>query len=309
MDEDSTDHHKERREGTALRDQVKVKKCNSITLLTKFDRSISLLCWAYNEEDSIQGYLEKATQLMEATVEDYEIVLIDDGSTDRTYEIAKTYQEKNSRLKIFKNEKNLNVGISSLRAIQRASKEFLFWQTIDWCYDISNLRLYLEYLKTYDIIQGVRRKPVEVKIRFLKPLAALLKLFGIKHLTKRSDTIPKAIVSVINFIFIRLLFGIPLSDFQNVTFYPTRWIQSINYEATSPFVNPEGLIKSYWNGMSIKEVPISFIPRNKGEPKGTKIKVIIASVKDIFYLWFKWIILGKRGKVKKGKIYRMDKEQ
>ena len=49
----------------------------------KFDRSVSLLSWAYNEEDSILEFLEKATHLMDSTVEDYEIVLIDDGSTDR----------------------------------------------------------------------------------------------------------------------------------------------------------------------------------------------------------------------------------
>ena len=61
---------------------------------------------------------------MESVVEDYEIVLIDDGSTDRTYEIAKEFQKNNSRLRIFQNERNLNVGISSRRAIQRALKEF-----------------------------------------------------------------------------------------------------------------------------------------------------------------------------------------
>jgi glycosyltransferase involved in cell wall biosynthesis len=252
-------------------------------LKNKFDRSVSLLCWAYNEEDSIQGYLEKATRLMEASVKDYEIVLIDDGSADRTYEIAKAFQERNPGLKIFKNERNLNVGISSQRAIQRASKEFLFWQTIDWSYDISNLREYLEYLRTYDIVQGVRTK----------------------HLTRRSDTIPKAIVSVINFMLIRLLFRIPLSDFQNVTFYPTRWIQSIKPEAKSSFANPEGLIKSYWKGMSIKEVPINFIPRAKGKAKGTRLRAIVNSVKDILRLWFKWVILGGRRQIKKGRIYRI----
>lgn len=261
------------------------------------------MCWAYNEEDSIQGYLEKATQLMETTVEDYEIVLIDDGSTDQTYEIAKAFQEKNSRLKIFKNERNLNVGISSQRAIQRASKEFLLWQTIDWCYDISDLRLFLEYLKAYDIVQGVRRKPVDVKVKFFKPFVSILKLFGMKHLTRRSDTVQKAIVSLINYLLIRLLFKVPLSDFQNVTFYPTRWIQSVKYEAKSSFANPEGLIKSYWNGMSIKEVPINFLPRSRGESKGTSLKAIANSVKDILKLWFQWVILGKRGEIKKGKIY------
>lgn len=297
MDEGCAYYNKERQKRITLMQQE---------LKSKFDKSVSLLCWVYNEEDLIQEYLEKATELLNANVEDYEIVLIDDGSKDRTYEIAKAFQEKNPRLKIFQNEKNLNVGISSQRAIQRASKEYLFWQTIDWSYDIANLRLFLEYLKDYDIVQGVRRKPVEVKIKFLKPFALMLRLFGIKHLTKRSDTVPKAIISVINYILIRLLFRVPLSDFQNVTFYPTKWIQSIKYESKSSFANPEGLIKSYWNGMSIKEVPINFIARSKGEAKGAKVKAIITSVKDIIRLWFSWIVLGERDKVKKGKIYRLN---
>ena len=272
---------------------------------SKFDKNVSLLSWAYNEEKSILEFLEKAIRLMDSVVEDYEIILIDDGSTDRTYEIAKAFQEKNPRLKIFQNECNLNVGISSRRAIQRASKEFLFWQTVDWCYDISNLREFLEYLKTYDIVQGVRRAPVQVKIRFLKPMVAIVKLFGINHLTRRSDTISKAIVSLINYLLIRFLFRIPLSDFQNVTFYPTKWVQSIKMESTSSFANPELLIKSYWNGMSIKEVSINFISRKQDEAKGTKLVSIMNSVKDIFKFWIKWVVLGKQGHIKKGEIYRL----
>lgn len=273
--------------------------------LPKFDRGVSLLCWAYNEEDSIQEFLERASKLMESAVEEYEIVLIDDGSTDKTYEISKRFQEKAPRLKIFQNERNLNVGISSRRAIQKASKEYLFWQTIDWSYDISDLRIFLEYLKTHDIVQGIRVKPVEVRIKFLKPFVGILRLFGMRHLTRRSDTIPKAIVSLINYLVIRTFFRIPLSDFQNVTFYPTKWIQSIKFEAKSSFANPEGLIKSYWNGMSIKEVPINFILRAKGEAKGTRLGAIFRSVEDILRLWLKWVVLGRRGHIRKGKIYRI----
>jgi len=272
-------------------------------LLPRFDRSVSLLCWAYNEEDSIREYLERARQLMESCVEDYEIVLIDDGSTDRTYAIAEAFREEVPRLKIFRNETNLNVGISSQRAIQRASKEFLFWQTIDWSYDISNLRSFLEHLKDCDIVQGVRRTPdVREGISPNSP-ASLFGLFDVKRLTRRSDTAPKAIVSLINYLLIRLLFQVPLSDFQNVTFYPTKWIQSIRYESKSSFANPEGLIKSYWSGKAIKEVTINFIPRAKGKAKGTRMKAIRNSVGDIFRLWWRWIVLGKRGEIKKGRIY------
>lgn len=243
---------------------------------------------------------------MDSAVEDYEIVLIEDGSTDRTYEIACAFQKKNPRLKIFRNESNLNIGVSAQRAMHKASKEILFWQTIDWSYDISELRAFLEYLKTYDIVQGVRRKPVKVKVKFLKPFAGLLKLFGIKHLTRRSDTIYKAIISIINYSLIRTLFLIPLSDFQNVTFYRTRWIQSIKFEAKSSFLGAEFLIKSYWNGMSIKEVPINFIPRGEGEAKGTRLESIFNSLADILGLWFKWIVLGKLKFTKKGTISRLD---
>lgn len=259
-------------------------------LSRKFDKGVSLLCWAYNEEDSIGEYLERIAALLDATVEDYEIVLIDDCSIDRTNEIAQAFQAKNPRLKIFRNEKNLNVGISSRRAIQRASKEFLFWQTIDWSYDISNLRQYLEYLKTYDIVQGTRKGADSV--------------VSLRHLSGRSDTMRKAFVSIINYLLIRFLFRIPLSDFQNVTFYPTKWIQSVEYEARSSFANPEGLIKSYWNNKTIIEVPIPFIPRAQGEAKGTRIKAIMNSVKDVFRLWFSWIVLGRRGTIKKGRIER-----
>ncbi len=277
--------------------------------MPKFDRSVSLLCWAYNEEESICEYLERAISLMDATVADYEIVLIDDGSTDRTYEIAKSFQEQHPQLKIFQNECNLNVGISSRRAIQLASKEFLFWQTIDWCYDISGLRQYLEYLKHYDIVQGVRRKPVTVSIELFRPVATLMHLFGIKHLTRRSDSVRKAVVSVINYLLIRLLFRVPISDYQNVTFYPTKWIQLVKYEARSSFANPEGLIKSYWADKSIKEVEINFIPRSEGAAKGTRVRAIGNSVVDILRLWFTWIILGKRNVVKLGTIVRLSSDK
>ena len=108
-----------------------------------------------------------------------------------------------------------------------------------------------------------------------------------------------------NYILIRLLFRVPLSDYQNVTFYRTRYIQSVKFEARSSFANPEALIKSYWKGMSIKEVPIDFVRREKGQARGTRLSAVTAAVTDILVLWFKWVVLGKRGRVTKGRIDRL----
>lgn len=273
----------------------------------KFDRSVSMLSWAYNEEGSIQEYLEKATSLMGDTVEDYEIVLIDDGSTDRTLEIAGAFAKKNPRLKIFKNEKNMNVGYSCRRAIREASKEFLFWQTVDWAYDISALRSHLEHLHQADVVAGARRPAISG----VHPVAWVKNFFSVftgEHFSTRSDNYRKAIVSLVNYSLIRLLFQVPVSDYQNVVFWRTKLIQSFVYEGKSSFVNPEGLILAFWSGARIVEVPIRFIPREVGEAKGTKLAAIIASVKDIFRLWFKWVVLGRRPFIKKGSVVRCYQE-
>ena len=95
----------------------------------KFKHSVSMVSWAYNEEELIEEFLYKAEKLLESVVVDYEIILIDDGSADKTYELAAKFQQKNPRLKIFRNGHNLNIGYSSRRGVKEATKEFLFWQT------------------------------------------------------------------------------------------------------------------------------------------------------------------------------------
>jgi len=270
----------------------------------KFNQSISMLCWAYNEEESIQEFLQKAERLLESVVDDYEIILIDDGSTDKTHELALNYQQKNKRLVIFNNKQNQNIGYCCKKAIAEASKEFLFWQTCDWSYDVADLGHYLQFLKKYDIVQGVRRKPVETKNKLLRTLKVILQLFGMKHLTRRSDTILKAFISLINYLLIRTLFRVPLGDFQNVTIYPTKWVQSIQYESSRSFLAPEGLIKSYWCAKSIVEVPINFIARKSGKAKGSSLGTVFYAVRDIFSMYFKWVILGKRGKITIGKVIK-----
>ena len=185
----------------------------------KFDGSVSALCWAYNEEDLIESYLLRLSKLLHETVKDFEIVVVDDCSTDRTNEIVRRIQEQVPEIRMVRNERNLNVGLSCQRAILAARK--------------------------------------------------------------RSDTIWKAVISVINYALIRTLFRLPISDYQNVCFYPTKLIQSISYESRSSFVNPESLLKAYWKGASIVEVPISFIPRTVGVAKGTSPKALAQSVGDI----------------------------
>ncbi len=247
----------------------------------KFTGSVSLLAWGLNEECLLEEFLDKAFSLLRKNVVDFEVVFVNDGSTDRTAKILEQYQGREPRLKVITNSRTLNVGLSCRKAIQGASKEYLFWQTVDWSYDLSDIRVYLELLKYYDVVQGIRPVPQ----RLLSHIPFLRSIYRVR---KRSDNVRKAVVSLSNYYVQRLFFGVQFSDFQNVTFYPTKLIKSLGLRARTPFLNPEMLIKAYYRGSRFIEVPISFIPRTKGKAKGTRLLTILGTIQDIVRNWLRW---------------------
>ena len=255
--------------------------------LGKFDRSVSLLAWGYNEELLVESFLRRAVELLDCAAEDWEIVFVDDCSTDRTPDILKAFAAREPRLRVIRHEKNLNVGIACRTAIAHASKEFLFWQTVDWSYDITKLRIFLELLKHFDVVQGIRTVPV----RLLSYIPAVKSIYRIR---RRSDNFYKAIVSLSNYYVLRLLFGANFQDFQNVTFYRTAFAHKLDIRGRTSFVNPELLLKSYYRGARVIEVPIRFIKRSKGIAKGTRFKVVLSSVTDTLKNWLSWGIRLRR---------------
>lgn len=249
--------------------------------LGKFDGSVSLLAWALNEEAIVESFLERAVGLLENTVDDWEIVFVDDCSTDRTPEILRAFAAREPRLRIIRHEHNMNVGMACRTAVANARKEFLFCQTVDWSYDIGKLRIFLELLKHFDVVQGIRPVP----IRLLSYIPVLRSIYRIR---RRSDSLYKATISLGNYYTLRILFGVRFHDFQNVTFYRTSLAQGLKLEGRTSFVNPEMMLKSYYQGARFIEVPIQFLPRTQGVAKGTRPRTVMRSIKDTARNWLSW---------------------
>lgn len=240
--------------------------------------SLSMLGWALNEEESISAYIDRAGAFLSALTDDFELILLDDGSTDRTRDIATACAVTRPWLRVYANEGNRGPGYSTKRAISLATKDYLFWQTVDWSYDIRYLAQALPELATVDVLQGVRVDSTSARA-----------MVG-----RRSDSPYKGLVSVVNYRLIRMLFRVPFTDYQNVTVYPRRLIQSIALESESSFTNPECLLKTWWHGASFKEVPVPFVKRTRGLGKGTRPAAIVAAIRDIVYWWVRWVVLNRR---------------
>ena len=241
-----------------------------------FRPRLSMLGWALNEEENLAEYVQRAEVFLSSVSDDYELILIDDGSTDRTWALAEELHATRPWLRPLKNEVNRGPGYCYRRGIGAASKDYFMAQTVDWAYDIDAFRPLMEKLRDYDILQGVR--PGE---------------FSLSVLRRRSDSLYKGVVSLTNYTLIRVLFRLPFADFQNVTICPARLGQSLHLESEGSFTNPEVMMKLYWGGASFLQVPVLFQKRGRGKGTGTRVSAIVTSIGEIVGSWFRWIVLGR----------------
>lgn len=252
--------------------------------MSDFKPSFSMLGWALNEEANIEEYVRRAEAFLRSISADFELVVIDDGSTDRTPSILESLQRDRPWLKVSRNERNRGSGYNTKLALSLATRQYVFWQMVDWSYDLSMLSEALPYLERVDILQGVRAGRVG-------------------RVWNRSDTTYKGLISWVNYTLVRRLFNMPIHDFQNVTIYPTKLIQAVEIESESAFTNPECLIKTWWKGASILEFPVTFLPRQKGKAKGTRIPVVLRSIRDILRWWTRWRVIGGEPRSNPGPIF------
>jgi hypothetical protein len=252
--------------------------------------SFSMLGWALDEESNVAAYIVKAEAFLSSMCDDFELILIDDGSTDRTCDIIAEHQASRPWIRLIRNERNRGAGYNAKLALGLATKKYLFWQPVDWCYDISLLPQLVHLLDDYDVLQGVRPDTVS--------LGGLFK--------SRSDNPYKGLVSIVNYLWVRAMFNLPFHDYQNVTVYPTDLIQSVRLESESSFINPECLLKTWWRGTTYKEFPVPFLKRQKGKSAGTKPTQIAIAIRDITIFWLRWIVLGQRQDKSRGKVEYWD---
>lgn len=244
--------------------------------------SLSLWSWALNEENLVAVFVEASTRHLEAVTDDYEIILVDDGSTDRTWEIMQGLVRNYPRLKILRHETNRRPGSCMHTCLKETTKEIVFWNTVDFFFDSSRLSEWLRELESCDMIQGVRTD-------------------------LKANTFYRKLTHLVNYWMIRILFGIYLHEFQNVKFCRADFLKSIGFESASTFTNPECAIKAYWAGKTIKEKSMVFLPRKAGKAKGAIPVGLIETFRDILKYWFRWVLLRQLPKpIRRGKILKLD---
>lgn len=222
--------------------------------------SITIAIPAYNEEECIEWVVKDTFKSLPKYFKDFEVVVVDDGSRDKTGTILDKLTKTYKKLRVIHQE---NGGYSQAMwtGIKASKKEFVAYMPADGQFLIEDMRHCFEVMKNNDLVLGYRGG--------------------------RSDYTPKRIFFSYGFLLILLiLFDIKYMDVGWVHIWRTKKVQKLKLMAMGGiFILTEILVRFKKLGYKIIEAPSYYRPRRAGEVKNAKLKVVFATFMNALKLW------------------------
>lgn len=225
--------------------------------------SLSAVLPAYNEEAVIERTVRHVAGVLADLADDFEIIVTNDGSRDRTGDILTQLQQDapELRLRVVTHPRNQGYGAALASGFNAARKELVFLTDGDKQFDVAELAGFLpEMDERTDLVIGWRYKRADPPLR-------LLNAWGWKLLVNR-------------------LFGYTARDVDCAfKLFRRRVWESMTVHARGATFSAEFLVKARRLGFRAKERPVGHFPRTAGSPTGARLSVIVRAFVELFRLW------------------------
>lgn len=228
--------------------------------------SVSVCFPAYNEEATIENVLCEAHELFSESGIEYEILVCDDGSGDRTGLIAEQVASRLPRIRVLHNPANLGIRATFERLYREASKDFVFLNSTDGQWETAVLFDMLPAARDFDIVIATRKD-------------------------KHYGSVRGFVSWTFNFI-PSLLFGVETYDAGAVKLVRREIIERFTLVSRSPFSEAERLIRAARAGYRITIHPVDVSQRQTGRARGVSLPAVTEAVKDVLRVW--WTLRVKR---------------
>lgn len=229
--------------------------------MTQKLKSLSVFFPAYNEEANLPQLLAQAQEVFPQYAQQYELIIVNDGSTDHTLAVAKSLQQQYPNLRVVSHAINKGYGESLKTGIRKARYDWIFWTDADLQFDLHEFDKFAAASRDYSIIIGYRVRRAEGLQRSI--LVSILK-FGV-------DTLFRLHVKDIDCAF-KLM--------------RTEQVKSLSLQSGSAFTTSEILYLLKKKHLPFKEIPVQHYPRVHGVPSGANIKVLWRALVDAFHTYF-----------------------
>jgi len=234
--------------------------------MTKVIKEISVFFPAYNVESQIEETVVNAFRVIPKLAGKYEIIVIEDGSRDKTGEILNRLKSEYKNLKIIKHKVNRGYGGALKSGFYNSRYSWIAFTDADGQFDISELPKLIKKQKETgaDLVAG--------------------------FYLKRAVNFYRKVNTWIWQLIVRILFGLKVKDidcgFKLIKKEIIDKIPKLESERGA-FISSEFLIKTQKYGFKIVEIGVHHFPRVEGKGTGAALNVIIKSFVDLFKLWKK----------------------
>jgi glycosyltransferase involved in cell wall biosynthesis len=228
----------------------------------KADVSISVFFPCYNEQDNVTRTLERALDVLQKLTSDFEVIIVDDGSTDATGKVADRIAGRDNRIKVVHHQTNLGYGAALQSGFGAATKELVFYTDGDGQFDIRELPPLLPLIRQYDIVSCYR--------------------------LNRQDNIIRKVNGWAWTLLVCLLFGMKIRDIDCAfKLYKREIFDNIDLVSAGALIDAEILARAVRSGYTVAQTGVHHYPRTAGEQTGADIGVIFRAFKELFKLYGK----------------------
>jgi glycosyltransferase involved in cell wall biosynthesis len=222
--------------------------------------SISIFFPLFNEESNVGSTAARAVAALEELGREFEVILVDDGSTDRTREIAEQIAAGDPRVRCVSHRQNQGYGAALRTGINSARLELVAFADGDGQFDPAEISVLLDALPDKDIVIGYRLRRADPWHRTLNA-RAWAALVGI-------------------------LFGVWPKDLDcGFKLFRREAVQSLELESNGAFISTELLAKAKKAGLRIGQAGVSHFPRTAGASTGNSPFVIAKAFYEIVVYW------------------------
>lgn len=222
--------------------------------------SLSIFFPAYNEEGNIATTLIDARNAAKLVASDYEIIVVDDGSRDRTVEVVKELQKYDKKIRLISHPHNLGYGAAVKTGIKACTMDWIFFTDSDGQFHYDELAKFVKESRNSDLVIGYRRKRMDPFHRVF---------------------VAQVLLKIWNFV----LFGLTVKDVDCAYKLFTKQVRdAIHLDTSSAITVTEFIVKAKSRGFKIIQLPVHHYPRKFGAQTGGNWRVILKAMKESFAL-------------------------
>jgi len=232
---------------------------------------ISVFFPAYNDANSIGNLIENALEILPDLTDDYEIIVVNDGSRDETGEVLRDLKEKHRALRVVEHETNRGYGGALQSGFRAASKDLIFYTDGDGQYDVRELsKLFALLDKETDVVNGYK--------------------------LERGDKINRKVAGGFYNRLAHFLFSLPVRDVDcDFRLIRREFSDKIALSSTSGSICVELVYKLNKAGARFREIGVNHYERPFGKSQFFTVRRVTKTLFDFFSLWLKLVVLRKNG--------------